>query len=194
MNSPRIYVVDNGGQWMHRIWRVLRDIGCDTRIIPNTTPVERIDADGLVLSGGAPRIAWESPKLGLCTDYLDKFHGPILGICVGHQLLALHYGGKVGPAEIPEYGLSKIKVLQGDDLFNGLPEEFQVWQSHNDEVKSSPDFIVLAESQNCKIQAIKHITKPRYGIQFHPEVTNTEYGEQIYQKFVSIVSNPPKMK
>jgi GMP synthase-like glutamine amidotransferase len=51
----KVYVVDNGGQWTHREWRVLRDIGADCKIIPNTTPFEEIDVDGLVLSGGAPR-------------------------------------------------------------------------------------------------------------------------------------------
>ena len=68
--SVRVFVVDNGGQWTHRIWRVLREIGCETKIVSNTTPVEELDADGLVLSGGAPRIAWESPKLGNCTSTL----------------------------------------------------------------------------------------------------------------------------
>jgi GMP synthase (glutamine-hydrolysing) len=61
--SVSVYVVDNGGQWTHRIWRVLKEIGCDSKIIANTTPVDEIEADALILSGGAPRIAWESPKL-----------------------------------------------------------------------------------------------------------------------------------
>ncbi len=186
-NAPKIYVVDNGGQWTHRIWRVIREIECETRLIPNTTPVANIDADALVLSGGAPRIAWESPKLGLCTDYIKHFKGPILGICVGHQLMAVYYGGKAGPSEIPEYGLAKVEVLEEDDLFKGIPREFLAWESHNDEVKAVKDFAILALSENCKIQAIKHKTKPHYGIQFHPEVNDTEHGEEIYRNFVKVV-------
>lgn len=186
-NAPKIYVVDNGGQWTHRIWRVIREIECETKLIPNTTPVANIDADALVLSGGAPRIAWESPKLGLCTDYIEHFKGPILGICVGHQLMAVYYGGKAGPSEIPEYGLAKVEVLEEDDLFKGIPREFLAWESHNDEVKAVKDFAILALSENCKIQAIKHKTKPHYGIQFHPEVNDTEHGEEIYRNFVQIV-------
>ena len=185
--STRVYVVDNGGQWTHRIWRVLREIGCQTKIIPNTTLVKEIDAEGLVLSGGAPRIAWESPKLGNCTDYLNDFHGPILGICVGLQLMALHCGGKAGPSRVPEYGLARIRVVEHDDLFRGLPREFLVWESHNDEVKEAPDFSVLAVSDNCGVQAVKHLRKPFYGVQFHPEVNNTEHGEDILRNFVDVV-------
>ena len=188
MSEPaRVYVVDNGGQWTHRIWRVLREIGCQTKIIPNTTSVKEIDAEGLVLSGGAPRIAWESPKLGSCTDYLNDFHGPILGICVGLQLMALHCGGKAGPSRVPEYGLARIKVVEEDDLFRGLPKELLVWESHNDEVKEVPGFLVLAVSDNCGVQAVKHLRKLFYGVQFHPEVNNTEHGEDILRNFVDVV-------
>ncbi|MBI4712438.1 MAG: GMP synthase subunit A [Planctomycetes bacterium] len=183
----KVYVVDNGGQWTHRIWRVLRELDCESKIIQNTTPLEKIDADALVLSGGAARIAWESLKLGNCTDYLAKFNGPILGVCVGHQLIGVYYGGKAGPAELPEFGLCKIKVIEPNDLFKGLPTEFQVWQSHNDEVTSVPGFAILAESASCRNQAMKHKSKPHYGIQFHPEVNDTEHGEEIYRNFVNLI-------
>jgi GMP synthase (glutamine-hydrolysing) len=186
-SALKIYVVDNGGQWTHRIWRVLKEIGCESKIIVNSTPVELIDADGLVLSGGAPRIEWEAPKLGNCTDYLERFDGPILGICVGLQLMVLHCGGKAGPSEVPEYGLAKLRVIEEDDLFKGLPKEFLVWESHNDEVKSAEGFQVLAASENCSIQAAKHLQKAYYGVQFHPEVNNTEHGEEILTNFASVV-------
>jgi len=193
MSSPvKICVVDNGGQWTHRIWRVLRELGCDSKIISNTTPVDAIDTDGLVLSGGAPRIAWESPKLGLCTDYLKEFNGPVFGICVGLQLMAVHCGGKAGPSEIPEYGLAQVKVIEEDDLFKGIPREFRAWESHNDEVKEAKGFVVLAVSENCKIQAAKHETKPFYGVQFHPEVNDTEHGEDIYRNFIEVVRSQKK--
>ncbi len=183
----KVYVVDNGGQWTHRIWRVLREVGCDSKIIPNTTPVGEIDADALVLSGGAPRVVWESPKLGNCIDYFERFQGPILGECLGMQLMAIHFGGKAGPSEIPEFGLSRLRVIEEDDLFKGLPKEFLVWESHNDEVKEAPNFTVLALSENCRIQAVKHWGKPLYGVQFHPEVNNTEHGEEILRNFVRTV-------
>ncbi|OGK40571.1 hypothetical protein A3F34_01700 [Candidatus Roizmanbacteria bacterium RIFCSPHIGHO2_12_FULL_44_10] len=187
MNKKRkISVVDNGGQWTHRIWRVVRDLGYETKIIDNTTPVAELDADALIFSGGAPRISWEAPKLGNCTDYLEHFEGPILGHCVGHQLIALYHGGKAGPADVPEFGLMKIRVIKDDPIFKGIPKTFTVWESHNDEVKSAPDFAILAESDNCKIQAFKHNKKPHYGFQFHPEVNNTEYGDTLIKNFIEL--------
>jgi GMP synthase (glutamine-hydrolysing) len=104
------------------------------------------------------------------------------------QLMAIHFGGKAGPSEIPEYGLSRLKVIDEDDLFKGMPKEFMVWESHNDEVKEVPNFSILAMSENCKIQAVKHAKKPFYGVQFHPEVNNTENGSQILQNFVNVVA------
>jgi GMP synthase (glutamine-hydrolysing) len=188
MSRPvRVHVVDNGGQWTHRIWRVFRELGCDSKIIANTSPVDEIEADALILSGGAPRIAWESPKLGKCIDYLQDFKGPILGICVGLQLMAVYCGGKAGPSEVPEYGLARIMVIEEDDLFKGLPKEFLVWESHNDEVKVANGFTVLALSENCSVQAVKHLKRQYYGVQFHPEVNNTEHGEEILRNFAGII-------
>jgi GMP synthase (glutamine-hydrolysing) len=87
-----IDVVDNGGQWTHREWRVLRHLGVNTQIIDNTTPVEKLrDLDGLLLSGGASRVGL-SGELGNCAAYLE-LEIPILGICAGHQFMARHYGG-----------------------------------------------------------------------------------------------------
>jgi GMP synthase (glutamine-hydrolysing) len=182
----RVLVVDNGGQWTHREWRMLREIGCDTKIIPNTTSIDEIDANALVLSGGALTVDLASEKLGNCISYIKKFSGPILGICAGHQIMAMFYEGKVGPSSISEYGLTKVKVIEEDDLFIGIPKEFLVWESHNDEVKAANNCALLAESETCKIQAIKYNYKPHYSLQFHPEVNNTEHGEEIFRNFVSI--------
>ena len=183
----KISVIDNGGQWTHREWRLLREIGVETYILPNTTPVKKIDSDALILSGGAPRISFEVPKLGLSAEYLDGLDIPILGICVGHQFIALHFGGKAGPATVPEYGKTRVFVDEVDELFQGVHAEFQAWESHNDEIKAlTPDFIALAHSKDCAIQAIKYLKKPFYGVQFHPEVTHTEYGREIFENFIRL--------
>ncbi len=183
----KISVVDNGGQWTHREWRMLRYIGVETEIIPNTTPARKINADGLILSGGAPRIGSEVPKLGLTGEYIDAGI-PILGLCVGHQFLALHHGGKAGPATIPEYGKTEMKITEHADIFKGIPQNIIVWESHNDEIKELPDcFEVLAHSDACAIQAIRHKERPFYGFQFHPEVDDTQFGEQMFKNFIAIV-------
>jgi len=182
----KIVVINNGGQWTHKIWRVIGNLGHEADILPNTTPTDQIVADGLILSGGAPRVSWESPLLGMCGDYLDNFTKPILGLCVGHQFMVLHFGGTAGPAETPEYGHVDLEVLDKDDLFNGLPLTFKVWGNHNDEVKTAPGFKILAKSKDCSIQAIKHEVRPLYGLQFHPEVNDTEHGDQILKNFVEL--------
>jgi GMP synthase (glutamine-hydrolysing) len=184
----RVYVVDNGGQWTHREWRVVRHLGVDTKIIPNTTPLEEIDADGLVLSGGAPRIGTEAIKLGRTAEYLDNLNIPILAICVAHQFLAMHFGGSVGIAEKPEYGKVELEIDCENWLFKGLPKKLVVWESHNDEVKTVPNenFTILAHSENCKIQAIKYLKKPFYGVQFHPEVEHTQCGYEIFKNYLSL--------
>ncbi|HDM67343.1 MAG TPA: GMP synthase subunit A [Thermoplasmatales archaeon] len=185
----RIYVIDNGGQWTHREWRTLRDLGVETKILPNTTPfqvIEEENIDGLVLSGGAPRMGLQS-ELGNCKEYLEKATFPILGICAGHQYIARFFGGEVKPSRVPEFGRIEVKLLEEDILFQGIPSSFIAWESHNDEVtKLPPMFIRLAESEYCKVQAMRHKDKPFYGLQFHPEVEHTEYGEEIIQNFIRI--------
>ena len=186
----RIYVIDNGGQWTHREWRTLRDLNVETKIVPNTTSFEEIakeNIDGLVLSGGAPRIGLES-MLGNCAEYLEKTDFPILGICAGHQFMARYFGGEVKPSKIPEFGKIELMLLKEDELlFGGVPKRSIVWESHNDEITILPDdFELMAESKSCKIQAMRHKKKPFYGLQFHPEVEHTEYGKTIFENFVDI--------
>ena len=186
----RIYVIDNGGQWTHREWRTLRDLDVDTKIVPNTTAFQDLSnekIDGLVLSGGAPRIGLED-NLGNCAEYLEKAEFPILGICAGHQFMARFFGGTVEPSEIPEFGKIELVLLAANEsLFEGVSKKSIVWESHNDEVIRLPkDFEILGESKNCKIQAMRHKKKQLYGLQFHPEVEHTEYGEQIFKNFVKL--------
>jgi GMP synthase (glutamine-hydrolysing) len=193
INMVKVYIIDNGGQWTHREWRTLRDSGVETKIVPNTASFKELikdNIDGLVLSGGAPRVGLKD-NLGNCTDFLNKADFPILGICAGHQFMGRHYGGEVSPSKIPEFGKIELSILKEDDeIFIGVPNKSIVWLSHNDEVSVLPkDFEHLAESETCKIQAMKHSKKPFYGLQFHPEVEHTEYGVQIFENFVKICSD-----
>jgi GMP synthase (glutamine-hydrolysing) len=186
----KIYVIDNGGQWTHREWRTLRDIGVETKIIPNTSPFDEIipeDIDGLVLSGGAPRVGVEG-ELGNCAEYLERANFPLLGICAGHQYMARFFGGEAKPAKKPEFGKVDLTILdKNTDIFKGVPEKSVVWLSHNDEVSILPsDFERIAESKSCRVQAMQHKSKPFIGLQFHPEVEHTQYGEQIFKNFVNI--------
>jgi GMP synthase (glutamine-hydrolysing) len=184
----RIFVVDNGGQWTHREWRVLKYLGVESEIVPNDAPWEKVgDLDGLVLSGGAPRVGL-AHALGNCATFLDKAPYPVLGICAGEQFMATHYGGRCAPGKVPEFGKTTLVLDEpsGGTILAGLPRESVVWESHNDEVVDVPKvFRVLARSANCPVQAIEHATLPRYGLQFHPEVEHTQHGERIFRNFIS---------
>jgi len=185
----RILVVDNGGQWTHREWRVLKYLKVETSIVPNDTPFEEIqEVDALVLSGGAPRVALDAQRMGNNGEYLDRAEFPVLGICAGLHFMVGHFGGTTGPAEVPEYGRTRLHVDEEDELFLGLPNEFTVWESHNDEVKDVPEgFEVLAHSESCPVQAVRVASRSIFGLQFHPEVENTEHGYEIFKNFLRVV-------
>lgn len=182
-----IDVVDNGGQWTHREWRMLRYLKVDTQIIENTTPVSELrDLDGLILSGGAARIGL-SGELGNCAAFLE-LDVPVLGICAGHQFMARHYGGDAREAPEPEFGAADITLVDGGGaIFAGTPGTQTVWESHNDEVHVLPnDFRITASSPSCEIQGMENEAGTRFGLQFHPEVNDSEYGREMFENFIRV--------
>jgi GMP synthase (glutamine-hydrolysing) len=184
----KIPVIDNGGQWTHREWRVLRDLEVDSTILPNSAPPEAVsDADGVVLSGGALSLEG-SDTLGRVGEWIDALPVPVLGICVGHQYLARHFGGSVGRSSSPEFGRVAVRIeAPGHPLFAGLPTELKVWESHNDQVTRLPSgWRRIAGSESCPVQAIADPAHPRFGVQFHPEVEHTEGGRRIFENFVGL--------
>ena len=182
-----IDVVDNGGQWTHREWRMLKYLKVDSQIIDNTTPVEDLrQLDGLILSGGAARIGL-SGELGNCGNFL-KLDIPILGICAGHQFMARYYGGDARESPEPEFGAMEIELVnEGGMIFAGTPEKQMVWESHNDEVHVVPDgFFITAKSPSCEVQGMENELGTRFGLQFHPEVNDSEFGKEMFKNFVKI--------
>src|SRR5438309_11552241 len=184
----RVYVVDNGGKWTHREWRVLKYLGVDSQLAPNTTPFAEIaDGDGLVLSGGAPRVGVDASAMGRNGEYIDRADFPILGICAGHQFMALHLGGDAKPSKVPEFGKARLVVDAHDTLFDGLPSSFDVRESHHDEVAALPNgFEILAHSENCGVQAMRSLDRPLFGLQFHPESEPTQFGAEIFKNFLKV--------
>jgi GMP synthase (glutamine-hydrolysing) len=180
--------MDNGGQWTHREWRVLRDLDANCEIKGNESRLEEIeDADGLVLSGGAPSIAYESFRLGNTSQYLERLNIPILGICAGAQFMGMYYGSEVAPAIRPEFGKVKIMVEKEDSILKGVSSTFFAWESHNDEIRDiPPGFDLLASSDTCRIQAMANDNAKRYALQFHPEVEHTQFGRVIFKNFLEL--------
>jgi GMP synthase (glutamine-hydrolysing) len=150
--------------------------------------VARWQPAGLILSGG-PSSVYEpgAPQLDLSVLELGV---PVLGICYGLQLLARGLGGVVEPAEDREYGRAILKLAREDVLFAGLPggAERTVWMSHGDRVlRLPPGFLVLATSESSPFAAVRHETRPIFGVQFHPEVAHTEGGAEILRNFVRTI-------
>lgn len=178
----RIAVVDNHGQFTHLEHRTLRDLGVDSVVIDNTTPPGDIDADGLVLSGGP-----EIEERGRCGEYL-ALDIPVLGICLGMQIIAIERGGTVGAGDYGGYADVTVEITNpADPLIGSLAPETRVWASHADEVKSVPaGFERTARSDICGIEAMSHGGDDLYGVQWHPEVAHTERGVEVFENFLAI--------
>ncbi|MEM4781139.1 MAG: GMP synthase subunit A [Halalkalicoccus sp.] len=178
----KIDVVDNHGQFTHLEGRALRDMGIDTETIDNDTPPEEIDADGLVLSGGP-----DIDRAGRCGEYLD-LGVPVLGICLGMQVIADELGGRVGNGDYGGYADVTVEIVDDEDpLIGSLAPETRVWASHGDEVKALPEgFTLTGKSDICGIEAMSCENRDLYGVQWHPEVAHTEEGEEVFENFRTI--------
>ena len=175
----KILVVDNHGQFTHLEHRALRDMGIDTELIDNDTPPEDIDADGLVLSGGP-----SMDDIGNCAEYLE-LDIPVLGICLGMQVMADVLDGEVGEGDYGGYADVTVEIDDEDDpLVGSLAPETRVWASHADEVKQVPTgFERTGTSDVCGIESMSDTDRDLYGVQWHPEVAHTEEGEEVFENF-----------
>ncbi|WP_227352709.1 GMP synthase subunit A [Haladaptatus salinisoli] len=178
----KILVVDNHGQFTHLEHRALRDMGVETDLVDNTAPPEDIDADGLVLSGGP-----SMDDIGRCADYLE-LGVPVLGICLGMQVMAHVLDGEVGGGDYGGYADVTIEITDDDDpLVGSLAPETRVWASHADEVKRVPSgFERTATSDVCGIEAMSDADRDLYGVQWHPEVAHTDEGEEVFENFLAV--------
>ncbi len=180
-----VFVIANRGQYNHRIYRTLKYLGVEAKLVQNSITPEEIEAEGgkgIVIGGGQ-----YLESSGNSGEIIKRFAGkiPVLGICLGHQLMAKLYGGKVRTAPVGEYAESEIIVDNEGEILRGLSPSFKAWVSHKDEVSTPPkDFINLAHSNTCAIEAMAHVELPLYGVQFHPEVEHTPKGPEIFKNFL----------
>ena len=178
----RIVVVDNHGQFTHLERRALRDLGIDTEIVDNEVPPEEVEADGVVLSGGP-----SMERAGRSADYLDA-GVPVLGICLGMQVMADALGGRVAAGDYGGYADVTVTIEDPDDpLVGSLAPETRVWASHADEVKElPPGFGLTGSSDVCAIESMSDPDRDLYGVQWHPEVAHTEEGEAVFENFRAV--------
>lgn len=183
----KILVIDFGGQYNQLIARRVREQGVYAEIKPyNKITVKQIVETGYkgVIFTGGPNSVYDLSSPHFDGEILNAGI-PVLGICYGHQLVTYMAGGKVSSAlNSAEYG-KVVFTAENDEIFSEVPKRSVCWMSHNDAVSELPKgFTVIASTDKCKVAAIKDAKRKIYGVQFHPEVTHTEYGKTILKNFV----------
>ena len=184
----KIIVLDYGSQYNQLIARRIREFGVFSELKSHkitADEVRAINPIGIILSGG-PNSVYAEDAFGI-DEEIFELGIPILGICYGMQLLTHKLGGKVVPAGEAgnrEYGQSTLRLRAQSELFAGTPEEQVVLMSHCDAVTEIPEgFHLVADSVDCPFAAMEDTKKNFYGIQFHPEVRHTVYGNDILKNF-----------
>jgi len=183
----RIGIVNFRGQYNHLIYRRILEQGIEAQLFNPDTSIEEIENlyDCIIVSGGPQNIPEDIEHMGVIPEYIRKPNKPILGICLGHQLISYLYGGVIGIGR--EFGIATVYIDEEDHILKGLKPKIKAWESHNKAIVKPPEnFSVLARSDKVKVQALAHRKMPIYTVQFHPEVTHTEKGEIVFRNFIEI--------
>ncbi len=187
--TEEVVVLDFGGQYSQLIARRVRECGVFSELLPHHVGLEEVRRrrpKGVILSGG-PASVYEEGAPALERELLE-LGIPVLGICYGMQLLALALGGRIEGAEVGEFGRSMLTVGDPGRLLAGTPAEQTCWMSHRDTVFAPPPgFRALAASTASPVAAFESAQRGVYGIQFHPEVVHTPYGQQVLTNFLTDV-------
>ena len=186
MTRHTVIILDFGSQYTQLVARRVRESRVFSKILPYNTAAKEIAAlmpKGLILSGGPASVSDKKsphPDKGIF-----KLGVPILGICYGMQAITEMLGGKVKHTSKREFGKTELFIDDNSDLFRHLPGNLTCWASHGDFIKKLPaGFRVTAHTMNAPIAAIANRRTKVYGVQFHPEVTHTEKGNQILSNFL----------
>jgi GMP synthase (glutamine-hydrolysing) len=185
-----VLVLDCGGQYSQLIARRVRECRVYSELVPHSISPEAVRARNplaLVLSGGPASVYAEgAPKVDPAVFDLGV---PTLGICYGMQLMAQDLGGRVERTGVSEFGKTELRA-EGGELFENLPDEQTAWMSHRDSVTAPPTgATVVASSPAAPIAAFEDPARALYGVQFHPEVVHTPYGNDLLKNFLYNVAD-----
>ncbi len=186
MQHERVLVLDFGGQYNQLIARRVRDLKVYCDLKPCDMTIEEIkeyDPIGIIFTGG-PNSVYDADSPHVCKEIFD-LGIPVLGICYGCQLISYMLGGWVEHAESSEYGKREFSFIKESPLSADIPEKSVCWMSHTDHVLRVPEgFEILASTETCPVTVYGHEARRIYGIQFHPEVVHSEYGNKMLENFL----------
>ena len=187
----QILIIDFGSQYTQLIARRIRDFNVYCEIHPfNDIPELKSNIKGVILSGSPYSVLDDhSPSIKV-EDFSRSV--PVLGICYGAQMIINNSNGIVDKSDKREYGRATISILGKDSIFNSISVESNVWMSHGDSIKKTPEHIeVLAKTSSIPVAAFKVTGHefPVYGFQFHPEVTHTKDGKKMVSNFLFSICN-----
>lgn len=190
-----VLLIDNFDSFSHILADYLLQTGIPLKIVRNDQSLDSLRAgnwEGLILSPGP-----ESPeKAGNLMEILGHFAEkiPVLGICLGHQAIGLHWGATLAKGKQPVHGkVHGVKSLSKHQILTGLRESFKVTRYHSLLLTEIPDCLeVLLETNDGEVMAIAHRELPVLGIQYHPEAYLTEFGKEIIQNWLWWANILPK--
>lgn len=185
MSREKIVVLDFGSQYAHLIAKRFRMLGYYSEIALPSADVSTFEnVKGIVFSGG-PSSVYDEKVPEFNSKILD-LEVPILGLCYGHYIVQQGYNGKIGKADVGEFGFSTLELNDKVKcpLFEGIEKVQQVWMSHQDGVfELGEGFETVGSTKDCKYAATQNLSKKRFSLQFHCEVKDTPCGNQIFENF-----------
>jgi GMP synthase (glutamine-hydrolysing) len=186
-----VLVVDFGAQYAQLIARRVREANVYSEIVPSTISAQEVkgkNPSAIILSGGPSSVyAENAPKID---EAIFTIGVPIFGICYGFQVMAATLGGVVTRTGKSEFGRTQTTVVSESKTFGGLNSQQKTWMSHGDAVTKAPEgFTTTASTESTPIAAFENATGTLAGVQFHPEVIHTEYGQKILENWLINIAN-----
>ena len=177
-------MIDNYDSFVYNLKAYFEELGSDQITVDE---IEKMQPQGIILSPG-PKRPWDAE---VCVQTVEHLQGkiPILGVCLGHQVLGHCCGATVKKGERPMHGKVTEITNMGTGVFEGLPKKFKVTRYHSLIVKEDSiptDYNVDAVSEDGAVMGLSHKILPLYGVQFHPEAVLTEYGHELLENFCHI--------
>jgi anthranilate synthase component 2 len=176
-----ILLLDNYDSFTYNLYQVVRQLGADCRVVRNDVKsVLRLKPSRIILSPGPGR----PEEAGVMLELIRKATVPILGVCLGHQAIALVYGGQVVPAKRLMHGKTCKVRHDGKGVFKGVPQNTEVMRYHSLMARPSAALQATAWADDGSLMGLRHKEKPVEGVQFHPESIGTPQGSLMLRNFL----------